>query len=118
MIRTNIPAASAPASQFSGRDLPIAVLEEDMFGGIHQRMQRHGSDRAGSPLEHFAISESRDRGQNHVAPVRNGLRAIVEVSTAENQRRNQEHACCGAELLYEPVLDELAEQDFLRQRRS
>src|SRR5690349_1079976 len=94
MIRANIPIASAPASQFMGRTVQAAGLEaseEDMFGRIDQRMQRHGGDRAGRPLEHFAVRESRDRSQDHVAPVGKRLRAIVEVSAAENQRSGREH---------------------------
>src|SRR6266446_7483636 len=102
MIRMNIPAASAPASQFIGRGVAEGASEEDMFGRIDQRMKRHGGNRARCPLEYFAVGESRDGCQDHVSPVGKRLWAIVDVGAAENYRRDYQHSRRRAELLHEP----------------
>src|SRR5579859_3217574 len=77
MIRTNIPAASLPASQLTGRTVLAAPSEEDMLRCIDQGMQRHRGGCARRPLEHLAVSKSRDGRQNHVAPVGQRLRPLL-----------------------------------------
>src|ERR1700730_1088754 len=93
-----------------------AILEEEMFCGVDESMKKHGGCDARGSLEYLSVCESRDRRKNHIAPVGEGLRAIIQMGATEDDGRNDQNGGGRAELLHEPVLDECAEQDLFRKR--
>src|ERR1035438_10327358 len=78
-MRPNIRSGSRMAS------LRIAGSEEEVLGPIHKHVQGRGGKDGGSLLENPAVGHAGDSGENHVAPVRQGLGSVVEVRTAEDE---------------------------------
>src|SRR5579864_1547232 len=111
MMVTNATPGSTAARQFTW----CPLSEEEMFSGIDQRMQGHRGGSARSPLKDLAVGEASDGCQNHVPPVGQGLRPVVQVRASKKDRGSDEDRGGSAKFLHHPVLDEGTEQDFFRQ---
>src|SRR5260370_15706668 len=112
MMRPNNSSGSSRAS------LRMAASEEEMLGPIHQHVQGRGGENRGSLPENRAVCHAGDGGQNHVPPVGQGLRSVVQVSAAENECGGQQRPGIRAEAQHQQVLDQRTEEDLLRQRRA
>src|SRR5579863_8507528 len=115
MIRPNPVAASAMIS-FWTRVILRSPSKEDMLGSVHQRVNSDRREHAVRFLKNFAIGDACNCGQYHIAPVRQRLRSVIQMRTAEYKSGNQEHAQSEAVALHEPVLYQRAKEDLLRQR--
>src|ERR1700730_12466127 len=96
MISENTRTASPPASQF-------IFLEEEMFCGVDESMENHRGCDARGPLEHLSVCESRDRRKDHIAPVRERLRAIIQLRATKDDGCDDQNGGGRAELLHKPV---------------
>src|ERR1019366_9103785 len=86
-MRPNNNSGSSRAS------LRMEGSEEEVLGPIHEHVQGRGREDRGSLPENGAVGYASDGGKNHVAPVGQGLGAVVEVRAAENEGGGQK--CAG-----------------------
>ena len=64
----------------------IKASEKKMLGGVDQCMQQGRRNHARASLKYFAVSESGDARQDHITPVRQRARAIIQMSASKNDR--------------------------------
>src|SRR5579883_2758498 len=86
--------------------------EEEMLGPIHHGMERGRRGYAGALLEHAPVGHSGDGREDHVPPVGERLRAVIEMRGAENQAGGEQRAPSRAESQHQQVLDERAEENL------
>ena len=89
-----------------------------MPDAVNERVNRRGRENRGRFPEDLAEREAGDRRQNHVAPVGQRPRRIVQMRGAEDQRGGKERAIGEPEPLHQPVLDQRAKQQLLRNRNA
>src|SRR5581483_3656923 len=114
MINMNTTAGSSHSRRRSRSE--ILVSKKSIFDRIHCGVQRRRRENARGLLEDSAEDDPRQRRQNHIAPVGQGLRPIVQMRAAENESGGQQAAIVRAEALHDPVLNQSTKQDLFRQR--
>src|SRR5947209_1485547 len=88
-----------------------------MLDRVDEGVQACRRKNAGAFLKDLAIHEAGDGRQDHISPVRQRPRTVVEMRAAENQCSQKQRGRLGAESLHQRVLNETAKQDLFGKRR-
>src|SRR5665213_1332536 len=86
--------------------------KRNVLDGVDQGVQSGGSEYARTFLKDLAIGDARDGCQDHVTPVGQRSRPVVEMRASEDERRNQKGRGAGSKSLCDAILDQAADQDF------
>src|ERR1051326_130529 len=93
----------------------ILVSKKSIFDRIYRGVQRRRGENARRLLKDSTEDNTRQSRQNHVAPVGQRLRSIVEMRAAEYKSGREQCAVVCSKALHDPVLNQPAKQDFFRQ---